>query len=911
MPVSILHHAMNVGVVDRNKLHRVDLARMRLAAEQQTNIMPLSVGPGMFRAGTRHLAASKGNNKPWLLPFIAGEDAAYLLEFTDGYLRVLDDDVVITRPAVTSTVTNGDFASGAGWTLAATSGQTSTVTGGELQLSARAHGGKASCKQLVTTSTPNVEHALRVVVTRGPVTFRVGSTDGGDEYVRETYLATWEHSLAFVPTGSYYVQFTTTDQVIRKVTSCTVEAAGVMELPTPWVAASLPKLNPVQSLDVMFMACAGVRPMRIERRGEGGAEGRSWSVCNYAPNDGPFNLSKSADLKLTPSVTEGNGTLTASAPFFKSTHVGALFKIYHEGQKVETFLAGANEYTPTFMVTGINETDYNERDFTTTIAGTWVGTLRHQRSFDGEDIEFHNFRRERTSAVVDITANATFTNDDNDDNAIAWYRVGFEDATYTSGEASVNISYDGGGGFGICRIIGFTSSTVVDIEVLTPFKGKHASNLWNEGAWSGVQGYPSGVALHEGRLWWVGSDQVWGSISDAFDSFDEDFIGDSAPLQRSIALGGRNEGRWMIPLSTLLIGTDARIANAPTLPMTQDNFGIRSLGKVGAASVPPVEVTDDRALFVQNAGTAMYECSFVAEKGKFLATQFSKLTTDLYASGITQLAVQNRPDQRIWTVMDDDDAVCTVFEPAQEVVASVPISTSSATDFIESIAVLPAFFQDQVYFAVKRVVNGSTVHYIEKMARDDEAVPDDICKVLDSHVTFGAGSATVNLPHLIGRTVRVWMDGAPVNNADGSARDFVVSGGGTITLPSVPATGGCAGRPSRGRYKSARRADGDGGSTSMLKKKTLARVGLMLGDYCRSGIQVGRAFDDANHPLRDLPSIVNGTTPTEVVSGPGPDEDLSSPVGSISFDERLCIEFNSPKPATVLALVMEVETYGN
>ena len=40
-------HAFNVGVQDKKHLLRVDLERMRLAAEIQTNIIPLTTGPAL------------------------------------------------------------------------------------------------------------------------------------------------------------------------------------------------------------------------------------------------------------------------------------------------------------------------------------------------------------------------------------------------------------------------------------------------------------------------------------------------------------------------------------------------------------------------------------------------------------------------------------------------------------------------------------------------------------------------------------------------------------------------------------------------------------------------------------------------------------------------------------------------
>lgn len=917
MPTELLHHALNVGVVDKNKLFRVDLEKLRLASEDQTNIFCDAVGRAFLRPGTEHMGTALA--KARILSFVAGGSEAFVLELTAEKLRVWDADTgdLVTRPAVTAAVANGNFTSGASWQIKTTSGSlASDISGGELRLDAFARGAMTTGNQQVACNEPGTEHALRIVVTRGPVTLRIGATEGGTEFLPggvPTVLLTGEHSITFTPTVDFFIQFESTLTRRVAVSSCNIEAAGTMELPTPWTEALLKKVRVTQSLDVMFVACEGVKQRRIERRSD-----TAWSVVEYDANDGPFLVGRTADVKLTPAATEGNTTLTASKEFFTAKHVGALFKLYHDGQKIDTRLAAKGEVTPTFMVTGITETNFEERKWTVDISGAnWTGTLQHERSFDGDDIEFHPFRRAQGVATIDITANATFTNDDNDDNAITYYRMKMREHTF--GDARIVFEYSGGGGHGICRVTGYTSPTQVDIEVLKPFKGTGASADWQEGAWSALRGYPAGVVMHEGRLIWVGQDRIWGSVSDAYSTFDEDFVGDAGPLLRSIAIGGRNEARWALPLSSLLIGCDARIANvrASSLDeiLTPDNFAIKSLGKIGAASLTPVEAADDRALFAHASGNAIYEVSWSSEKSRYLVTPFSKLTTDLLASGIADMGISTLPDQRIWVPTTDDDAVMVVFEPSQQVVAHIPVSTSAATDFIESVAVVPGTDQDRVWFSVKRVVNGNTVRYIERLALDSEAHPADITKCMDSHVTFGAGSATISgLDHLEGRTVVAWMDGDAVNVDDSLgvqqvAREFTVASG-AITLPSIPATGGCVGLKYRGRFKMARLAYSVGEATSVLKKKTPAAVGFLLSDLCRSGLKLGTRFDDADHPLRSLHELVKGETIAEVITGMQADEDMHSLSGEIELDPRVCLEMNSPKPCTVNSLILGLETHG-
>ena len=907
--------AFNVGVQDKKHLARVDLERMRLAAETQTNILPLTSGPAFMRPGLEYIGATDSNDVCRVKEFVFGATDASLMEFTDLLFRVKVNDVTVTRPAVTAAITNGDFSAGAGWTLTATTGATSTVSGGYLNLTAASKGSRASATQSITINEIGTEHALRIVVERGPVILRLGSASGGDQLISETTLRTGTHSLAFTPAATpAYLSFHSEAQTLKRVDSVTIEAAGVMTLPTIWAESDLFKMRFAQSADVVFTACKNYKPQRIERR-----SARSWSIVDYRPDNGPFSSGRTRDVKLTPSVTEGNGTLTASSALFNSDHVGSIFTLFHEGFKCVTPLSAEDEFTEPFRVTGITDTNYDDRNWTYSITGTWVGTLRWQRSFDSAATGFKNFRYTTGTATVDITGNlGTTANADGDDNSIIWYKLGFKPASYTSGTATITVNYDGGGGSGVARVTGYTSSTVVDIEILDNFQNTTASSDWREGEWSANQYWPSAVAFAEGRLWWSGSDRLWGSVSDDYDNFDDSIEGDSAPISRSIATGGVNDTQWMIALQRLLVGTEGAISTCKSSsldePLTPSNLSIKDSSSTGASSVDPVKV-DGRALFVDRSGTALFELSFDGTNGDYNATQLSKLATDLFQAGIKTMAVQRRPDTRVWIILDDGSCVCCVYEPLEQVLAFIPIETDG--DF-ESVAVLPADAQDRVYFSVARTINGSTVRYVEKMALDTEVKPVNLCKVMDAFKTGtnGPASVTVNAgTHLIGETVVVWADGVPITQEVTTSRgtlteprEFTVDGSGNITLPSA-VTNWVVGLGYRARYRSARLAYAAAGGTPMLQMKKVDSVGTLLADFVRTGIRFGSKFDDATRPMFPLPALKEYAAADNIVSDIADEEAFMFP-GEWSTDGRVCFEWESPNTATLVGLVLGVTTNG-
>lgn len=808
-------HSFATGVVDKTALPRVDLERMRLAAEIQTNWLAKSNGPMIMRPGLQYLGNSANNAKTRLKEFVFGATDAALFEFGNNTMRVWANDAVVTRPTVTAAITNGDFASATGWMLTTTDGAAAAVQNNQLHLQATARGSRAYASQQVTVNQVGTEHALRIVVARGPLTFRCGSTDGGDDYLSEMTLRSGTYSLAFTPTtSSFWIEFMSDERPVRVIQSIQVESAGVMTLPTPWSTDNLPLMRFAGSADVVFVACSGMRQRRIERWT---ANSRSWAVTDYLVNDGPFTADRTAKVKLRVDCTEGNGYMYADNPFFTANHEGAIFKLYGDGINQTVQLAAGGEYTPPFKVTGLSDENYNydDRDWRYVITGTWSGTLRWYRSYDDEESGYKPFPKTTSSGSTDfdITTNVDDDNDDEDDNDEIWYKLGFADDLYTSGVATVNVTYDGGGDYGICRVIRYVSSTQVEIEVLDPFTSIKFTEQWNEGMWSSEQYWPSSVVLSDGRLWWSGDDKIWASISDAFDSFDEEEDGDSGPISRSIATGGINDTQWMMSLQRLIIGTEGAISVAKSSsmdePITPTNMSIRDSSTTGAAAIDPIKI-DARGVFVERAGRALLELVYDGGSNEYVATQLSKLTTDLFESGVTSIAVQRRPDTRIWCVLSDGSCVCVVYEPDQDVLAFIPIETDG---LFESVAVLPATAQDRVYFEVQRTVNGSAVRYIEKMALDTEVKPSTLCKVMDAFKTATPSGNTISgATHLIGKQVVVWADGKPL---DGT---FTVASDGTITLDGTYSSV-VYGLPYTARYKSSRLAYGAQLGTALLQKK--------------------------------------------------------------------------------------------
>lgn len=890
--------AFNRGKVSPLGIARVDQKRVALSAETFTNWICRALGPMSLRPGWAYLGSTKSNAAARFLKFIFSTTDTALIELTDVLMRVWVSDALITRPSVSTAITNGTFGSDiTGWTDSDEAGGTSAwVTGGYMGLTG--NGTAAAIRdQTVTVAAAdqNVEHALRIVVNRGPVTLRVGSTSGGDEYVSETELGTGIHSLAFTPTGNFYVRLMSRHNRLIRVDSCTVEASGVMEITTPWAAADLSKVRYDQSGDIVFTACAGYQQRKIERRAT-----RSWSLVLYAPEDGPFRVENTGATTLTASAISGNITLTASAALFKYTHVGALFRHVSTGQTVAAAVtSAAATWSSAIRVTGVGA---SSRTFTINISNTWTGTMTLQRSIDSDAGPWSN--------VSTYTANTTTTLNDGLDNQIVYYRIGAAAAGWASGTADVSLVYASGSVTGVARITDYSSATSVSAEVLTALGGTTAVDTWSEGAWSDRRGWPTAVRFHEGRLWWAGKNGIFGSISDAFDGFDPDYEGDAAPINRTIGAGPVDTINWILSMQRMILGAQGAEFSVRSSsldePLTPTNFNMKPASTQGSSAVEPARI-DQRGVYVDRSGIKVYELAFDGQSYDYNSIDMTALVPENGYPGIVRLDIQRKPDTRIHCVRSDGTVAMAVFDKTEDVLAWFDLETDGDVEDVVTLPGANGSVEDQVYYVVKRTINGSTVRYLEKWASELDCRGGTLNLQGDSFVTY-SGSATTaitGLSHLEGESVVVWADGADVGTNEATSpwsQTYTVSGG-QITLATA-ASSVMVGLPATGQWKSSKLGLQQSAAATILnQQKRLSHIGLVLAWAHAHGLRFGPDFDN----LDNMPDIEQGKLVTGMRSAY--DEQEIEFGGVWESNLRLCLQAQFPRPCTVLGVAVDMEIH--
>lgn len=904
--------AFNRGLISTKGMARADIARVAMASETQTNWIPRVLGSMSLRPGLQYIGATAGNNAVRSIPFVFSINDKAKIEISDVLMRVWIDDALVTRASVSTAVTNGDFDSDVtSWTDSDESGATSAwETGGYLALTGDGTAAAIRDQTLtVAAGDQSVEHALTIVIERGPVYLRVGSSAGDDDFISETVLNTGTHSLAFTPTGDAYVRFFSRLKRKVLVDSCNVESSGTMTVTAPWAEADLGLIRYAQSADVIFVACGkvadnvGYQQYRIERRAT-----RSWSVVKYYANDGPMQVENVGPITMTATALSGNTTLTASKAYFKSTNVGSLFRLNSNGQAVTASISAENNFTNAIQVEGVD----NQRIFNIAVDedSGGSGTFTLQRSLVGDAGPW--------SDVEQYTADTTKTFDDGLDNQIAWYRLGVKTGDYGSGTHTCDLTYTVGSIAGYCRVTAYTSATVVSVEVISDFGGTDATDSWSEGQWSDRRGWPTAAEFHEGRLSWHGRDKTIHSISDAYDSFDEDFLGDAGTINRSIAFEGVDTINWAISLQRLILGGDLAEysirSSSLDEPLTPTNFNPKRAGTSGATAVEAVQ-EGDSCIFVTRGGTRIYELAWGQSGVDYEESHLSALVPEIGQPGIVRIAVQRQPDPRIHFVRSDGKVAVLVRDRVENVIAFILVETDGT---IEDVVVLPGDTgseEDQVYYVVNRTINGATVRYYEKWAKESESVGGTTNKQADAFVTFtqSASSTITGLTHLIGESVVVWADGKCLADSSGDIATFTVDGSGEITVThlgsSYSATTGMVGVGYTGSYKSARIVEimSQSGSTLMDTQK-IQSLALLLENVHHYGMKFGYSLTASE--MRDLPQNVNGANVTaDTIHSNLSLEPLATPHG-YSEDTRICLLAQAPRPVTVLAAIAEVEHHG-
>jgi len=834
--------SFNSGLLSPQIDARSDVEKYSSGCRQLENMIPRVYGGATRRPGTKYIASCVDNSAASrCIPFIYSATIAYVLEFGENLIRVYYDDVLIDTVVTTYA--------------------------------------EADLPQLYYKQSADVLWLLHPSYAPAKFTRTAVDTFSLDDIPFDNG--------PFIPRND----ITKNDDVTIKATGYTIDTvtgtnvAGAdgftVEFATDALAAAAVAFFPINQRFYVTGATADTidGPYTVDPDRVTTSAGTTLTI-NAAE---AVSSDPAANGEIM--VAGGEVTLTASAATFEDDHVGGLFKLTHK--KLHNFASGQKTGSDTGVITdadGKGVVDV-KGDWWFNTQGSWDGVIELQRMEDGTNWETYRSYYGDGSPGRNAKLGGTEESDG------VQYRMNV--TTHTSGKLSADFTVNQSTQDSIFRITAVASSTSATATAVVPAPDNSVTKRWAEGAWSGVRGYPTAMTFFEERAVYAGTTsdvaQAWLSETGDYENFEE---GTNDADSFTLTLPEPDAVRWVEALDALVLGTSGgewRIRSSATdAPLTPTNYSIRQQTSYGSKHLQAVKV-NEAVLFVDSVGRKVREMTFVDERQKYMASDLTALAEHVTEGIIIGHAYQRNPDSILWCVLDDGALLSMVYEREQNVVAWSKHSLGGDGN-VESVCVIPGTTEDEVYLTVQRVINGSTVRYIEKMMPRDWGTDRSNAFFVDAGITDEGGDTTISgLDHLEGQTVAVWADGAVF------ATETVV--GGEITIATASTTVQ-VGLPYTYKLEPMRIDIATPGGTTYGSKKAVYEI--MVSFFETLNAQYGDGVNTHDFGWRTTEEY--GAPPALKT---GDKEAVFD--GGITTNIRLVISGSDPAPCTVRAILAKIE----
>ena len=463
---------------------------------------------------------------------------------------------------------------------------------------------------------------------------------------------------------------------------------------------------------------------------------------------------------------------------------------------------------------------------------------------------------------------------------------------------------------GHAKVTGFTSATVVTVEILVDTGSASASTDWSLGAFSDTTGHPSCVSFFEQRLAFAATlsqpQTVFFSKSGDYENMDANIggtVADDDAIIYTIASNQVNAIRFMAAGRTLIIGTAGGeftvSGGGDNDAVTPTNILIKKQSNHGAANIDAVAVAN-ATLFVQRAKRKIRELAYNFDVDGYIAPDLTILAEHVTDGGIVEMAYQEEPLAIIWCVRNDGELVALTYQREQQVVAwhrhVFGGAFGSSKAVCESVAVIPTDDNEyELYMIIKRTINGATKRYVEFLNTFDFDESDNTSfNFLDSQLSYSGSAATTisGLSHLEGQTVSILADGA-------THPDKTVSSG-SITLDRS-ATKVKVGLGYTSLLKTMRIDAGAQNGTSQAKTKRIYEVTARL--FESVGVEIGPDLNNMERvPFRTSADPMDKGIPA--FTG---DKEVEFR-GDYDTDGFMIVRQTQPLPLTILSLYPRLVT---
>lgn len=607
------------------------------------------------------------------------------------------------------------------------------------------------------------------------------------------------------------------------------------EITHPYTDGDLRRLSYAQFNDVAYMAHRAYKPMRLERNAD-----TNWSLNDAEFRDGPYlELDLTHGTKLIPAGTGAvHPTMTSnnapSGTVSSSGGSGNAYRIFDADNKTNfansatsyddleyEFGSGLSRVVDAYWIRsrpGDDPAGPTTWEFQGWNGTEWVTLDSRQAQTGWARGETRFFEFENTTAFFKYRL-AVSGSEANSGLAIAetgWHENGdFQTAFNLTASATAGIN-DGAGfqasdvGRTIrlqgsdarwrwARIDSVVSTLIVTIRLYGhALPDKNPIIRWQLGAFSELGGFPAAVTLYDERVMWAATGAepvtVYGSRQGDFTEY-----GSSEPpvgtdgIKITLLSSNMNEILWLADDLDLIAGSPAQIRSVGPSDVTQSfsatNITQRKGPTTGASSLAPLAV-GGTILYAGAGGTKIREL-VMGEQNRYVAPELSVLGERLFKAGIVAWAFAEKPDPTIYAVTGDGLVAAVTYDREQKVLG---FTCHDFGGFAEDVTVVPGVTAgaDDVYFVIRRTVNGQTRRYYEVLEKpfdhDADAIADAF--FLDCGLTYsGAPISTVTgLAHLEGEEVWALVDGSSVGPFTVTAGQIVLGVEGSKISVGLPYT---------------------------------------------------------------------------------------------------------------------------
>ena len=743
----------NRGEIDDLLVTREEIPKIQDSASLIENFELLRFGAMRYRNGTEHLGDTTASS--YFIPFLHAINDTADLEFTSTYFRPWVNDVSLNNPISTSVgaITDVSDATGtvtiAGNVITLNNGNNedgvgrinvASAAGAYLELNIK-YGPLRLLSDGVDTILNPGTHKIKFVgsqfklesvaiyksevtitsVPIGLVSFPVSIPNPSSlRYAISTDIIYFAHSEGIFQVERRgkqswsVVESRINDGVFSPINTTTVKLAcsaligdGVLTASSDYFTASsvgtLFKLGSVGQKVTQTTTGNDVGTSSIRLTGVGNSRKISYSVLVNQPTGVSIQSSSStvgAVTTTTTITTYPNGSVTTRVETF------------------EVVQQGNNQSTTTTTTVDNTGATISQSTANTTSPNLAQSTGFTENSTAGQDVKIRLQRSPDETSWEDvevITGNRADTTTDDQDNSITFYRLYVGAADNGQGNTiSMSLSTTAGSIEGICRVTSYTDPKNVNVQIVKPMGGTDATRDWYSSVWK-EGNYPNVVTLFSSRLYYAGKDKVWGSLPDAFASFDQSLEGDSRAISKTVGFGLSDKPNWLSSTNRMVMGTasDEISLRSDTFGgvITQANMNIVGGGSLGSAPIDTDKIDND-ILFVHRSLKKLIAVAHNYQSDSYDMDNFMSFNQQICEAGIKRIAVVREPETRVYCVLNNGEMRVLLYDKLENIRGWYRFVTNG---LIKDVIATPNAGEDIVKIVVTR---GSNTYY-EKLSTTD------------------------------------------------------------------------------------------------------------------------------------------------------------------------------------------------